>query len=71
MPSRSRTRVFSTSDPNVVIVCDYNPDNGQYNLNCRRMRREDAPRHIMIDESFQNVALAAAVETDRVPNSRN
>lgn len=40
------TWYFPTADPNIVIACDYNPDEGQYNRNCREVRLKDVPKPV-------------------------
>ena len=49
------TWYFPTPDPDVVMACDYNPADRQYNLNCRPMRIRDVPRHVVtaINKSSQ------------------
>jgi len=41
-------RYFPTEDPEWVMVCDYNPSEGQYNSNCRRIPSSAVPRSVSI-----------------------
>jgi hypothetical protein len=40
----SDTRYFPTEDPNWYIACDFNPQDGQYNLNRRRIPASALPQ---------------------------
>ncbi len=46
MPAQPTTWYFPTPDPNVVIACDYNAAEKQYNLNCRQVALQDVPNHV-------------------------
>jgi hypothetical protein len=40
------TRYFPTEDPDWFTACDYNPGEGIYNLNCRRVPASAVPRNV-------------------------
>jgi hypothetical protein len=42
-----RTDYFPTEDPDVFIACDYNPNTGAYDLNCRMISREQVPKEYL------------------------
>ena len=54
------TRYFPTPDPNVVIACDYNPDDQQYS-NYRPMRLEDISEHAL--QPTASAGLSAALHS--------
>jgi len=55
------SRAFPSPDPNMVIICDYNPDDQQYNLNCREVPLAAATRHAI--QAAAGTSLRAAVHS--------
>ena len=58
MANPQPTRFFLTGDPMVIIACDYNPDDQEYNLNCREIRLQDATVHGVQTQARMNVRAA-------------
>ncbi|MBJ3776250.1 hypothetical protein [Acuticoccus mangrovi] len=52
---------FPTSDPDVWIVCDYNPADGAYNANCRKVKTQQLPQRLVIEaRRFHNAIIKYA-----------
>jgi kumamolisin len=55
------TEYIRTSDPDEYLAFDWNPDEGQYNRNPRKVRRDDVPASAM--QTAARVGLRAAVHS--------
>src|SRR5271170_5193741 len=55
------TEYIHTSDPDVFLAFDWNPDEGEYNRNSRKVRREDVPGLAM--QTAARIGLRAAVHS--------
>ena len=55
------SRAFPSPYPNMVIVCDYNPDDQQYNLNCREVPLAAVTGHAI--QTAAGPSLRAAVHS--------
>ncbi len=55
------TEYIHTPDPDVYLAFDWNPDEGQYNRNPRKVRREDVPG--LATQTAARIGLRAAVHS--------